>query len=62
MNELRIELLEVHFDVVGEGEQEFAALFERYINRWSRAQNERAARDRSFDQERLVGDRSERGR
>lgn len=62
MNELRIELLEVHFDVVGEGEQEFAALFERYINRWSRTQNERAARDRSFDQERLVGDRSERGR
>jgi hypothetical protein len=54
---VRIELLEVHFDVVGEGEQEFAKLFERYINRWSRLQNERAARDRDFDDERAAGGR-----
>ena len=43
---VRIELLQVHFDVVGEGEQEFAKLFERYINRWSRLQNDRDMRDR----------------
>jgi hypothetical protein len=52
---VRIELLQVHFDVVGEGEQEFAKLFERYINRWSRMQNERAARDHDFENERSVG-------
>jgi len=59
---VRIELLQVHFDVVGEGEQEFAKLFERYINRWSRMQNERDARDRDFEDERTVGDRSYGGR
>ena len=59
---VRIELLEVHFDVVGEGEQEFAKLFERYINRWSRMQNEREARERSFEEERTVGDRTYGGR
>jgi hypothetical protein len=59
---VRIELLEVTFDVSGEGEQEFAKLFERYINRWSRMQNEREARDRAFDDERTVGDRSYGGR
>ena len=58
MADVRIELLEVHFDVVGEGEQEFAQLFERYINRWTRIQNERKARDRAFEDERLVGDRN----
>ncbi|HWO25301.1 MAG TPA: hypothetical protein VNO30_41460 [Kofleriaceae bacterium] len=57
MAEVRIELLEVHFDVVGEGEQEFARLFERYINRWTRIQNERDARDRAFERDRVVGDR-----
>lgn len=62
MSEVRIELLEVHFDVVGEGEQEFARLFERFINRWSRMQNERDARDKSFEDERVVGDRHYRGR
>ena len=59
---VRIELLQVHFDVVGEGEQEFAKLFERYINRWSRIQNERDARDRELEDERTVGDRSYGGR
>lgn len=59
---VRIELLQVHFDVVGEGEQEFAKLFERYINRWSRMQNDRDARDRDFEDERTVGDRSYGGR
>jgi hypothetical protein len=62
MAEVRIELLEVHFDVVGEGEQEFARLFERYINRWTRLQNERDARDRAFERERVVGDRNYGGR
>jgi hypothetical protein len=59
---VRIELLQVQFDVVGEGEHEFAKLFERYINRWSRMQNERDARDRDFECERTVGDRSYGGR
>jgi hypothetical protein len=62
MADVRIELLEVHFDVVGDGEQEFARLFERYINRWSRMQNERDARDRAFERERTVGDRQYGGR
>lgn len=57
MAEVRIELLEVHFDVVGDGEQEFARLFEHYINRWSRMQRERDQRDASFEAERIVGDR-----
>jgi hypothetical protein len=56
--DVRIELLEVHFDVIGEGEHEFAKLFERYINRWSRMQNERDARQRAFEEERTVGDRT----
>jgi len=59
---VKIELLQVHFDVVGEGEQEFAKLFERYINRWSRMQSERAQRDRDLEDERTVGDRSYGGR
>ncbi len=62
MADVRIELLEVHFDVVGDGEQEFAKLFERYINRWSRMQNEREARERTFEDERVVGDRRYGGR
>lgn len=62
MANVRIEFLEVHFDVVGDGEQEFARLFESYINRWSRTQNERDARDRAFERERVVGDRSYGGR
>lgn len=61
-SDVRIELLEVHFDVIGDGEHEFAKLFERYINRWSRMQNEREARERSFDEERTVGDRTYGGR
>ena len=60
--DVRIELLEVHFDVIGEGENEFAKLFERYINRWSRMQNEREERNRSFEEERTVGDRTYGGR
>ena len=59
---VRIDLLEVHFDVVGDGEQEFVKLFERYINRWSRMQNERAERDRDLEHERTVGDRKHGGR
>ena len=59
---VRIELLEVHFDVAGDGDREFARLFERYINQWSRMQNERDARDRDFEDERTVGDRSYGGR
>jgi len=62
MADVKIELLEVHFDVVGDGEQEFARLFERYINRWSRAQQDRDARDRAFERERVIGDRGYGGR
>ena len=62
MANVRIELLEVHFDVVGDGEAEFVRLFERHINRWSRMQNERDRRDREFERERVVGDRSYGGR
>ncbi len=54
---VHIDLLEVHFEVEGDGEQEFVRLFERYINRWSRMQNERVQRDRELDHDRLVGDR-----
>jgi len=53
---VRIDLLEVHFDVAGDGEDEFVKLFERYVNRWSRMQNERAERDRELERDRLVGD------
>lgn len=60
--DVRIDLLEVHFDVTGDGEQEFAKLFERYINRWTRMQNERDARARLFEDERVVGDRHYGGR
>ncbi len=59
---VRIELLEVHFDVSGDGDREFAKLFERYINQWSRLQNERDSRDRVFEDERTVGDRTYGGR
>lgn len=57
MGDVRIELLQVHFDVVGEGEEEFVRLFERYINRWSRGQTERLQRQRAYEAERCVGDR-----
>lgn len=60
--QVRIELLQVTFDATGDGEHEFAKLFERYINRWSRMQNERDARERDFEDERTVGDRSYGGR
>jgi hypothetical protein len=59
---VRIEMLEVHFDVAGDGDREFAKLFERYINHWSRTQNERDVRDRQFEAERTVGDRTYGGR
>jgi hypothetical protein len=61
-DEVRIELLEVHFDVVGDGEIEFARLFESYINRWSRMQNDRDARERAFERERTAGDGRSGGR
>jgi hypothetical protein len=61
-DEVRIELLEVHFDVVGDGEAEFARLFESYINRWSRTQNDRDARERAFERERTAGDGRSGGR
>lgn len=54
---VRIELLQVQFDVIGDGEDEFARLFERYINQWSRIQNDREHRQRALECERLVGDR-----
>ena len=63
MSEVRIELLEVHFDVVGDDEQQFVRLFEKYINEWSRMQQARQARidaleaDRSLDDDRHPGGR-----
>ena len=43
-------------------EEQLAKLFERYINRWSRMQTARDARDRAFEDERTVGDRNYGGR
>lgn len=60
MGDVRIELLQVHFDVVGDGEEEFVRLFERYINRWSQMQTERIKRERAYEMERCVGDRHHR--
>ena len=40
MSDIKIELLEVHFDVVGDDEQTFVRLFEKYINRWTRMQRD----------------------
>jgi len=57
MADVRIEHLQVHFDVVGDSEKEFARLFEQFINRWARMQCERDNRLRAFEKERLVGDR-----
>jgi hypothetical protein len=55
MGDVRIEHLQVHFDVAGDGEQEFARLFEQYINRWSRLQCEREGRKRALEQDRSAG-------
>jgi hypothetical protein len=51
-----IELLEVHFDVVGDDEQAFVRLFEKYINQWTRMQRERKRRQCNLESDRLVGD------
>ena len=59
---VRIDLLEVHFDVVGDGEQEFVKLFEKYINRWSQVQRDRERCAREFEDERTIGDRRSGGR
>lgn len=56
MSNVTIELLEVHFDVVGNDEQAFVQLFEKYINAWTRMQRERKARHASLEADRVVGD------
>jgi hypothetical protein len=56
-----IELLEVHFDVVGNDEQAFVQLFEKYINAWTRMQRGRKQRQASLEADRLVGDGPARG-
>jgi hypothetical protein len=56
-DEIRIEFLEVHFDVVGNDEAEFVRLFEKYVNRWSRMQAEERQRRARAEQDRVVGDR-----
>jgi hypothetical protein len=49
--------LEVHFDVEGEGDEVvFARLFEKYIRKWNRLQEEAQARQRRSDTERSLGD------
>lgn len=54
---IRIDLLEVHFDVVGDDEQQFVKLFEKYINEWSRLQAARRGRRAVLEADRVVGDR-----
>lgn len=50
--------LEVRFDVEGEGDEAvFARLFEKYIRRWSRAEEEARERARRAESERSLGDR-----
>ena len=61
MADVRIELLEVHFDVVGDDEQTFARLFEKYVNQWTRMQREHDKRLASLDADRLVADPPLRG-
>lgn len=55
--EVHIELLEVHFDVVGDDEARFVALFEKYINAWTREQNARKCRQAALEKDRVLGDR-----
>jgi hypothetical protein len=51
--------LEVSFDVQGEGDEAaFAKLFDKYIKRWSRLEAEMKARQRRFETERALVDRS----
>jgi hypothetical protein len=54
---VHIRLLEVHFDVVGDDEERFVKLFEKYVNGWSREQNARRDRATQLDADRVVGDR-----
>jgi hypothetical protein len=54
-----IQLLEVHFDVVADDEQEFVRLFEKYVNAWNRTQREQRARHDALERDRLVGDRGQ---
>ena len=54
---IRIELLEVHFDVVGDDEQQFVRLFEKYVNEWSKQQAARRGRRAALEADRVVGDR-----
>jgi hypothetical protein len=54
---LTIQHLEVRFDVEGgDDEQAFVRLFQKYIERWARAQEEGAARRRQSDGDRALGD------
>jgi hypothetical protein len=54
---IHIQLLEVHFDVVGDDEQQFVRLFEKYINEWSRMQAAQRGRQAALEADRVVGDR-----
>jgi hypothetical protein len=52
-----IQNMEVRFDVEGDSdEQVFARLFAIHIERWARRQHEHARREKSAQQERLLGD------
>jgi hypothetical protein len=52
---IKIEQLDVRFDVEGEGDEAvFARLFERHIRRWGRAESEARARQRLVERERSL--------
>lgn len=56
---VKIEQLEVRFDVEGDGDEAaFARLFEAHIRRWSRAEADARSRQRQGDRERELGDRA----
>ncbi len=55
---IKINHLEVHFDVEGEGDQAaFTKMFEKHIKLWSRMEAEAKARKRLSDCDRALGDR-----
>lgn len=53
-----IQHLDVRFDVEGDAEERaFVGLFRKYIDQWSRAQEEEHCRRRQAAAERALGDR-----
>lgn len=55
---VKIDHLEVQFDVEGEGDEAvFGRLFERHMRRWTAAQDDARDRRKTADRERSMGDR-----